>query len=279
MANNEPLSEGMAAHNVREIIKTPLDKGLTYIYSILFGLLAILLVFHVGVHIAHLGFGKPIYAITQLFDMDNEGNIPAFFNSMLFVAGAFLFYLIWLTQPKPRAKQWMIMALIFLFLAVDETSSIHEKLMIPMLRLMNGGEMAELGEMGWLFYAWIIPYGVAAIFLGATLLPWLLKLDRKVSLGLILSGVVYLAGAIFMESWSGKIADGLQATAASDSDLPWLPCEVYVTGGCYLYNDIRYIALYTIEEVLEMTGLILCIGVLFKVLKARKIQVEVDVVD
>lgn len=259
-----------------ELIKTPLNSGVAFIFTILFGILGVLLAVHLCVHIGHLSFGKPLYSITKLFDMDNEGNIPAFFNSMLFVVGAFFFYLIWLTQPKPRSKPWLIMAFIFLFLAVDEGTSIHEKLMLPMLRLMNGGELGELGEMGWLFYAWIIPYGIAATFLGVTLLPWLLKLDKKVRLGLIFSGFVYVSGAIFMESWSGKIADGMQVNAASGGDLPWLPCEVYEAGGCYLYNDVRYIALYTIEEVLEMTGLILCIGVLFKVLKGRNIQVIVS---
>jgi hypothetical protein len=163
------------------------------------------------------------------------------------------------------------MALVFVFLAFDEGSQIHEKLMLTTLRLMNAGGLGG-GQMGWLYYAWIIPYGIAALALLAILLPWLLRLHASLRWGLLLSGAIFVFGAVFLESWSGKVAEALEATARADAELPWLPCFVYTPGSCFLYADRAYVLLYTLEELAEMSGLILCLGVLLRELERRKAE-------
>ena len=243
--------------------------------AIVRGLLTILIALflvHFAIVIAHFQFGKPLSMPTALFDVDVETNIPTFFNVMLFILGSICFYLVGRTEEKNK-RGWNIMSLVFLFLAMDEGSKIHEKLMLTTLRLMNDGDLG-LGQNGWLFYAWIIPYGIAALALVAGLLPWLLKLDRKLMIGLFVSGGVYVFGAIFLEAWSGKVAESILLTAQPDSFYDWLPCSVYKADNCFTYADIRYVLLYSAEEFAEMTGLILCIGVLTKTLKDRNAKIQ-----
>ena len=211
--------------------------------------------------------------MTELFDMDLEANLPALFNVLLFLAGALAFHLVGRTEATSKARRpWNLMALVFVFLAFDEGSQIHEKLMLTTLRLMNAGGLGD-GQMGWLYYAWIIPYGIAALTLLAILLPWILRLVPRLRWGLLLSGGLFVFGAVFLEAWSGKVAEALEATARADAELPWLPCFVYTPGSCFLYDDRAYVLLYTLEELAEMGGLILCLGVLLRELERRKAQV------
>ncbi len=244
------------------------------IVSALFAFLAVLFCFHLYVVVAHLKFHTPVAAMTELFDMDREANLPALFNVLLFMIAGGLFYAMGQTVQGKARRPWTLMAVVFVFLGLDEGAQIHEKLMMVTLRLMNNGGMGD-GQMGWLYYAWTIPYGIAAIGLLVLLLPWLVKLDTRVRWGLMLAGFIYVFGAVFMEAFSGKIAEGLEATARPEEQLPWLPCMLYPPTQCFLYDNVSYVVIYTIEELAEMTGVILCIGVLLRALERGKTRIEV----
>ncbi|MCB0771429.1 MAG: hypothetical protein KDC00_13595 [Flavobacteriales bacterium] len=233
----------------------------------LFGFLAVLLVLHCSVIFSHLVLRQPMPALSELCDMDVESNLPTLFNVLLFLAGAFLFYTTGLLEQGKARRPWMLLAMVFVFLGLDEGSQIHERLMLPMLRLMNDGGYGD-GDMGLLFYAWTIPYGLAALILLGILVPWLLRLDGSMRKGFILSGALFVTGAVVLESISGSIHEGV-ASPPSDAELTWLPCSLYPASTCYLYDDLRYIVVYTLEELAEMSGLILCIGVLLRGLQAR----------
>lgn len=239
---------------------------------VLFGFLAVLLLLHASVVLCHVALQRPVASITELFDMDLESNLPTLFNVLLFLFGSFLFYTTGRLEQGKARRPWKLMALVFAFLALDEGSQIHERLMLPMLRLMNDGGYGD-GEMGLLFYAWIIPYGLAAIALLLILGPWLLKLNSRLRTGLLLSGALYVLGAIVLESVSGKIHEEMEGYRP-DAELGWLPCFLYPGSTCFLYDDLRYISLYTLEEVAEMSGLILCIGVLLRGLEERDARIE-----
>ena len=240
----------------------------------MFIFLAVLVCFHLFVVVAHFKFHRPVAAMTELFDMDREANLPALFNVLLFMIAGVLFYAMGRTTEGKARRSWFLMAGVFVFLGLDEGAQIHEKLMMVTLRLMNNGGMGD-GQMGWLYYAWTIPYGLAAIALLVMLLPWLVKLDPRTRWGLLITGGIYVFGAVFMEAFSGKIAEGLEATARSEEQLSWLPCMLYPPTQCFLYADATYVLLYTIEEFAEMTGVILCIGVLLRALERSKATMEV----
>jgi len=250
-------------------IRTPKLVG------VLFAILAFLLAMHLVVTAMHWVFHQPVAALTELFDMDQESNLPAAYNMVLFLMGAIGFFLCGRNVTAPRTRRtWYLMAGIFVFLAMDEGAQLHEKFMLTTLRLLNDGGLGD-GRMGWFYYAWTIPYGIAVLGLLAHLVPWLARLDPSTRLGLLTSGGTFLFGAVFMEAWSGKVAEALGAAARSDAELPWLPCFVYNANTCFQYDDPAYVAISTIEEVAEMSGLILCIGTLVRALERQGARVEI----
>jgi hypothetical protein len=75
--------------------------------------------------------GHPIRPIRILFDLDGEGNIPAWFSSVqLFIVGLVFLLIGRQTNPdqRPSALLFLILVLGFIFLSADEAASIHEKI-------------------------------------------------------------------------------------------------------------------------------------------------------
>lgn len=212
-------------------------------------------------------------AFSQLFDMDQEANMPTFYNCFLFFVGALLFMLLGNTVPVGKARRgWYLMAAVFGFLGVDEGSQVHEKFMLVTLRLLHHGQQSGT-DFGWFYYAWVIPYGLAAIVLVLTLSRWLIALDPKLRTGLFVSGTIYVFGAVFMEMFSGKIADGYTAML-TPAEQAYIPCEIYEANTCHLYAHWGYIAAYTVEETCEMLGLILCAHALLKAIERRQLRFD-----
>ncbi len=238
-----------------------------------YGLAFLLLMHLIGVF-CHLVLHVRAEAFVQLFDVDLEANLPTFYNCFLFFVGAALFMVSGRLEDKKYRSGWTVMAGVFVFLGVDEGSQIHEKFMLFTLRLMNHGQQTGT-HLGWWYYAWVIPYGIASIALVFMLSRWLISLDNKLRTGLIISGVVYVFGAVFMEMYSGKIAEGLEAATLTADQMRYIPCEIYESGTCQQYVDPGYIAAYTVEETCEMVGLIICAHVLMKALSRKRASIEI----
>lgn len=241
----------------------------------LFIILGVLLLLHVTVVFSHLVLHWRVEALTQLADVDNEANLPTFFNVALFFMAAMLFYLHGKSTEGKQRRGWMIIAGVFCFLGVDEGSQIHEKFMLVTLRLMHHGSQ-DAGDLGWFYYAWVIPYGLATIALVLVLFRWLLNLHPLLRKQLIISGAVYLFGAVFLEMLGSKLTRVLPYKDAAN--FPWMPCSVYGDlGYCWLYMEPRYILAYTLEETFEMTGLILCIRALLKAFERKELHLTLSV--
>jgi hypothetical protein len=233
----------------------------------LFGILAALLAMHLWMVFCHLVLHWRVEALTLLVDLDLESNLPTFYNAMLFFFGAGLFFLHGMTSSAEQRRGWKVMAAVFTFLGVDEGSQVHEKFMQFTQRLLHMDGSAGGGG-GWFFYAWVIPYGLAGLGLALVLGRWFFRLDPPVRRGLLLGGAVYVFGAVIMEMAAGKMVGLLPYR--DPSEFPWLPCGILDDpAGCYLMMEPRYIVLYTLEEVGEMTGLILCIRTLLQAFEAR----------
>ena len=175
---------------------------------------------------------------TLLFDFDYERNIPSFFSTILLFTSALL--LLTLTMSiKERGEHfyWMGLTAIFFFLTIDEFASIHEEL-IPIVR-------NSLGTSGYLHFAWVIPYGVGVLVIGAIYLRHLLRLPAAVRNLLVISAILYVGGALGFEMLGAKLADhsGIKT--------------------------LSYAMLYTIEESLEMLGISVFIFALLKYLDVQ----------
>jgi hypothetical protein len=75
--------------------------------------------------------GSPSRSIQQLFDLDGEGNIPAWFSSVqLFLIGLIFFLRSRQTGPDHSPSPLFLLMLSggFIFFSADEVGSIHEKI-------------------------------------------------------------------------------------------------------------------------------------------------------
>lgn len=207
-------------------------------------------------------------AWTVLFDMDLEANIPTFFNCALFFLCSVLMVLKAAGRQGRLRRGWFILAGVFAFLGVDEGTQIHEKFMLVTLRLMDHGAQSRQ-KFGWLYYAWVIPYMGAAVALGLVLVRWFIALAPRLRRSLVLCGLLYIFGAVFLEMYSGKVAEQLDPRSMDAAVLASLPCQTYGTSICHDYANIMYVAIYTAEEVCELLALVLCADVLLRSLERR----------
>lgn len=198
-------------------------------YTIL-ALLIINLITNVFKHYFYIGnYNDLTFNLLQMFNFDTERNIPTLFSVFLLAFASILLGFIGYVyrQLKQSFMPWTLLSLIFLFLALDETSSFHESL-TPFL---NGHFEAN----GLLYFSWVVPYGVITLLIGLSFIKFLASLPTHTNKLFIYSGLIYVSGAIGIEMLSGLYAQ-------QNGDF-----------------NMVYTCLYSIEETLEMFGIALFI--------------------
>lgn len=160
----------------------------------------------------------------NLFNMDREGNIPTLFSSFLIFLCAVIIYLIGksMKESKEPYVGWFLMGWVFLFLSLDEGAQFHE-LLISMVR-------SRIETTGLFYFAWMIPYMMLVILFIIVFIPFLKRLPGETRNLFILSGAIFLLGAVGME-----MLGGLRAEAFGE--------------------DIYYGWIATLEETFEMVGM------------------------
>lgn len=202
-----------------------------------------------GLGLAHLGVLAAVYGlgiedgwgVVTLFHLDREQNIPSLFSGLALGLASLIVLMSAKTKTgdalEVRAR-WLLSAAL-LFLALDEWVSIHERL---------DAFMKTLGDFsGALSHAWVLPYGIGLVACLVVLLPWGLRQSRAVQFSFAAAVAVYAAGALGCEVLHACYIAG---------DLPQ---SVPVTP---LGGDL----IATLEEMLELTGLLLLIGASFRLL-------------
>jgi hypothetical protein len=119
-----------------------------------------------------------------------------------------------------------VLSLIFSF---DEGASIHELATQPLQRLF--GQNLP----GYLHFAWVIPAAIIVIAILSFFMKFFFSLPRRTQILFIISVLVYICGALGMEMISANYAE--------------------VNG----IKNIVYNVLVTLEETLEMTGMVIAI--------------------
>ena len=172
----------------------------------------------------------------RLVDLDSERNLPTFYSTLLLLTTSLTLLSIGLNDK--RKYYWYLLSAIFCFLALDENISIHEEL-INITKSFLGDTH------GFLYFAWIIPYGIAAILLAAFYFRFVWTLPKKTRLLFFISGAVFLMGALGMEMVSG--------------------CYGEEAG----FSSPVYKCLTFLEETLEMVGVSLFIFALLDYIEAN----------
>jgi hypothetical protein len=142
------------------------------------------------------------FKLFRFFDLDSEMNLPTFFSSTLILINAFLFYVLWLlkrSDGEPRIV-WIFFAVMFLFLAMDEYCSIHEKVGIVFQYVLH------LTGKGYWYLTWIVPYGFIVGLIAFYFYRSWRRLPLFIKLWFSFSAMTYLVGAIGFESIGEKIS-------------------------------------------------------------------------
>jgi hypothetical protein len=168
------------------------------------------------------------HGFLRMFDLGTEANLPTWYQVITIAFAGFLLTVI--TSAKRSSGDrftwfWGFMGAVFFFLSADEASGIHEAL----------GSLMEkrMPTSGVLSYGWIIPYLIFGLVFLAIVWKFLAALPPKFRILFVVSGIVYVSGAVGMEMVEGYF-DGIYGQ----------------------FSNVG-VTLRLIEETLEPTGILL----------------------
>lgn len=173
------------------------------------------------------------HGIVQMFNLDAETNLPTYFAALLLALAGVLSAGIG-SVVRARGdrweRHWYGLFAVFLYLSIDEALQLHERVIEP-IRLAFG-----LG--GWLYFAWIVP--ASALLLAFLLVYARFFRSQPPSLrrGLLWAGLLYVGGAIGFELVGGQHFERFGP------------------------DNLGYVAITTLEEGLELAGVLVLIHAL-----------------
>jgi hypothetical protein len=142
-----------------------------------------------------------IKALVNFLHMSSERGIATLFSGLLLLSAALILAFISKAidneKGNKRKSYWSKLSFIFLFLCLDETFMIHDRLTPLMHSLVSSGLN------GFLYWAWVIPYTFLVLFVGIYFLKFVLALPGKTRALFIKSGTVYVFGALGIEFFEG----------------------------------------------------------------------------
>ncbi len=169
-------------------------------------------------------------------NLDKEVNdLPTWYQSSTLLVSSVLLLVIGLARRELKdkdAKYWGLLSLIFLFLSLDEAVSIHEQMTMPLRTTFH--------LEGFLFLSWVIPASFLVAVLGIVLSRFLFRLPSSTRNLMILSALIYLAGAL-----------GVEMVGANYMFMMNDPPDIG--------SNFTYAIITTVEEFLEMTGIVVFI--------------------
>jgi hypothetical protein len=210
------------------------------------------LVWAITLAILAIGFAREAYVYAygiktwlgplKPFGLDSESSLGDWWGTIQFALGAMLLAVNARAEPDRRWRyQWAVLAAIFIYLSVDESVGLHERI-VPLLD--------PLRLTGFLRYSWIIPYGIASIIIGLIYLPFLRALPANFGWRIYLAGALFVAAAAGVESIQGY-------------------CGTYSLRLCFISTRI-------FEEGGEMIALSLFLVTLFGLLRALQGAMTVE---
>ncbi|MFO1389606.1 hypothetical protein [Cellvibrio sp.] len=186
------------------------------------------------------GHGR-LFGLVPLLNLNGEHNIPSFFSAFLLSLAAYILGLTYrLMRKSNQALYWLVLTVGFGFMAVDEAVSLHERLVQPIRDLLGRDQ-----HFGVLYFAWIIPALFIVMVVGLCFVGFLKRLDKSTRNAFMVSALLYLGGAIGMEMVGG-----------------WYD-EIHGP------ENLGYVLCFTIEETLEMAGVIYFIRALLCYLETQ----------
>lgn len=177
-----------------------------------------------------------------MISLDGENNLPALFSTLLLFCASLTLALIAVLERRHEGidvSKWAMLAAGFMLMTLDEDLSFHELLIAP-LRTLLGGQ-----HLGIFFFAWVIPGFALVAAVGAFFLRFLFRLPRRTAIAFVISAAIYLGGALGVE-----LVEGWWREAHG-------------------HRNLTYHLLVSLEEGMEMTGIIAFIHALLNYIAKR----------
>lgn len=209
----------------------PIRLHIAPISRFMLGLAVLFIIAHIVMLSVYFAVGDADrFDFIGLIDLDAESNFPTLFAVGLLLFAALLARLLGQAEPALHIY-WRLLGILLVFMAVDESLSLHEEFVGPWTDewIESRGQVAS----GYLYYAWVIPYGLAVLAIGPLFVRFLLRLPRRTAIGLVCSGTLFVTGAIGMEMLAGN-----EVAEVDDA------------------NSLYYRVLSTLEESMEMLAII-----------------------
>lgn len=174
--------------------------------------------------------------IIPLFDFDGEFNLPSLFSFGLITSNALILFLIAKHSAVSQQERnyWSLLRYVFLFLAFDELMSIHERVGLILYSKMPNAFFLSDSRF------WILPMSILLLLFAVYFFRFFWNLPPQLRLRFLLAGLVYLGGAIGVET----------------------------LGDIYMWYhdkpDFYYGLLSSLEELMEMVGMILFLHALLQ---------------
>jgi hypothetical protein len=183
-------------------------------------------------------FGRVNNGLLRLFNVDEEHNIPTWYQSFSLLFCSILLVNIAMSDKLRDARyafHWKVLAVIFLCFSIDEAVVIHE-------RVFN-----FKGE-GFLYFFWVIPGIIFVVVFAALFLKFLQHLPGITRFQFIIAGSLFISGALGMEIVDGYYHD------------------------IYGWENMTYSLLTSIEEFLEMLGVVVFINAIMTYTNMKRRQ-------
>ncbi len=174
--------------------------------------------------------GKNRY-IFDFLNLDKEYNIPTLYVMLsLYFCGILLMIISFGVRLKKEKffLHWGFLSLTFLYLGTDEILVLHEQIISPLRSVLK--------TTGFLYMTWVIPALILLLLFVIAYIKFLKALPVKTRNWFIVSGIVFVLGAVGLE----------------------------VIGSNYLYNygqdSLSYSFITTVEETFELIGILMFIN-------------------
>lgn len=176
-------------------------------------------------------------------NVGEDSSLPTWYSSIALLLCSLLLSLIGWTASKknqPYIVQWFILSLLFLYISMDEVATFRETFFRSLKTVIQTD--------GLFHYRWTL-FGIPFVILfSLSYLKFLAHLPKKIRNLFILSGVVFIFGAIGMEMLA-SLTDSLYGT-----------------------RNMLYVTLTAIEEFSEMFGVVIFIYTLLLYIQMQGIQ-------
>ena len=183
--------------------------------------------------------GPLLNRLFHKFYFDSKFNFPSFYNTLLLLMATGILYHIHLVYARKYSTEfrWFWLSILFMLMAIEENLSVH----------------SILGSLQPDYKVWVIFIGIALVLLAAYFGRLAYILPRKIAMGCFVSGGSYIAGAIVLQFLGSHSVSNIGQ---------W---------------SFMHAGIATLEETLEMLGIILFIGSLLEYIKLEFHSVNLTV--